>query len=159
MGTQAPLEETGFPGMSATTAPAVKARLVELFAGALPEPTEVWRNRPTTQHQMNENVYVGAVKIIREWANLGRPRAPSREENYLVETTVEVYERGTDDTATEERLWELVHAMEAVLIEDVTLGLENVQWAFVEHIEQDSKGGSDGWLCTAVLGVAVKARI
>jgi hypothetical protein len=142
-----------------TTVPAVKAKLVALFKAAVSEPTEVWFNRPNEEHQLAENVYVTNVKGARQWSGLGKRRPNQVEENYVVEVEVEVFREGTDAEGTENRLWAIVDMLEAVL-EDPTLGnQEKVQWSLAEHFAQSSEGGTDGWLCRAVLSVAVKARI
>ncbi|HEY7831792.1 MAG TPA: hypothetical protein VIC06_14615, partial [Solirubrobacteraceae bacterium] len=115
--------------MSATTAPAVKARLVELFKGVVDGETEVWFNRTNTEHQLNENVYVLGVKIDREWKNLGRPSPHQREENYLLEVDVEVYQAGVDGETVENRMWQIVEQLDNAISADPTLGnQENVQW-------------------------------
>jgi hypothetical protein len=145
--------------MSATTVPAVKAKLVALFKAAVSEPTEVWFNRSNEDHQLAENVYVTNVKGARQWSGLGKRRPNQVEENYVIEVEVEVFREGTDSEGTENRLWAIVDLLEAAL-EDPTLGnQEKVQWSLTEHFSQSSEGGTDGWLCRAVLSVAVKARI
>lgn len=146
--------------MSATTAPAVKKRLKELFEGAVESSTQVWYNRTNTEHQNGENVYVGAVEGNREWSGVGKPKPHRMQEEYAVAVEVEVYRPGTDAQGAEERLWAIIAQLEAVISNDETLGgQENVQWAYVSHVKQGSKGGTNGWICPAILEIAVVARI
>jgi hypothetical protein len=145
--------------MSASTAPAVKAKLVTLFAAAVEEATQVWFNHTNEDHQIAENVYVCGIRGERQWSGLGRHRANQVEENYSVEVDVEVYRDGTDAEGTENRMWAIVALLEAA-IEDPTLGnQQGVTWSLVEHFDQKSTGGNDGWMAAITLGVAVKARI
>jgi hypothetical protein len=145
--------------MSVSTAPAVKAKLVELFLTAVEAPTQVWFNRTNEEHQLAENVYVCGVRGSRQWAGLGPRRPHQVDENYAIEVDVEVFREGTDAEGTENRLWVIVEQLEAKL-EDPTLGnQENVKWTLVERFAQSSEGRNDGGLCKATLEVGVKARI
>jgi hypothetical protein len=145
--------------MSATTIPAVKAKLVALFTAAVEETTQVWFNHTNEDHQLAENVYVCGSRGERQWSGLGKRRPNQVEENYTIEVDVEVFREGTDAEGTENRMWTIVEQLETVL-EDPTLGnQQNVQWALVERFDQKSSGSTDGWLAQITLGIAVKARI
>ena len=159
--------------MSATTAPAVKAKLLEMFTAVADGETEVWYGRTNEEHQQNENVYICGVQVLREWKLLGRPNPHQREENYIVEVDVEVFMPGVDGQLTEQRLWEIVEALDSTLTADPSLNgafipftvgetigaLENIQWVLLERIDQSSQAMADGWFATAKLEIAVKARI
>jgi hypothetical protein len=144
-----------------TTAPAVKAALFTLFQGAVEPPTEVWRNRTNSEHQVEENVYIGDVTNgNRDWRNVGRPAPHQVEENYTIQVNVCVQRYGTDAEGTEARMWAIVLPLEAAMAANPTLGnLENLQWILVDSFSQSSTAGTDGWSCEALLRVAVKARI
>jgi hypothetical protein len=145
--------------MSVSTIPASKRALKTLFAAAVESETEVWRNRPSEDHQLGENVYIGDARNDVEWAQIGRV-PPTREENYTIAVTVEVYRDGTDGEACEERLWAITQQLETALEGAGTLNeLAHVQEALFNRATQTAEGGPSGWLCRAVLEVAIKARI
>lgn len=147
---------------SPTTVPAVKAKLVELFKSATSsETTEVWATRPNEDHQMAENVYLGAVQGSRKFATL-TPTATSnsREEEYDVTVEVEVIRDGTDTEGTETRLWELAQALELAVAEHRGLeGLNNVQWGIASRFAQHTQVAADGVLSNYTFAVTVVARI
>jgi hypothetical protein len=146
---------------SPTTVPAVKQKLLELFKAAVTEQTEVWPHRVSEDHQLNENIYLGAVRGRRKWVTLSPTPGPnSREEEYSVLFEVEIYRQGTDETGAETRLFEIVQALELAIAEHRTFdGLNNVQWGIVGEFQQDTKTGTDGVLTTYTAGVNVTARI
>lgn len=145
------------------TAPAAKKAIVNLLTAALADPTkplEVHRNRPVEAHQKEENVYVTDIlKGGKDWAGVGR-QPPRIEENYHVAIEIEVLRRGNDGDAAEDRCWEIVATIEDILIQHYTLdGLDKIVHVHIDGFEQTSSAGNDGWDCSAVLEVAVKARL
>jgi hypothetical protein len=148
--------------VSASTVPAVKAKLLEMFKAATDgEQTEVWPVRPGEEHQLAENVYIADVRGSREWKTLGAGALSNqREETYEVAVEVEVFREGTDSEGTEARMWEIVLALEEAIAQDKTLtGVENVQWVLVAHFNQSTQAVAEGVLAKTTFGVAVVARI
>lgn len=146
-----------------STAPAAKRAIVSLLKAALADPTkplEVHRNRSVAAHQKEENVYVTDIlKGSKDWAGIGRP-VPRVEENYHVVIEIEVLRHSNDGDATEDRCWEIVTTIEDTLIQHYTLdGLDKIVHVHIDGFEQTSSAGNDGWDCSAVLEVAVKARL
>jgi hypothetical protein len=145
--------------MSASTVPATKRALKTLFEGVVEPSTEVWRNRPTEEHQPGENVYVGDARNNTEWSQIGAI-PPTRIEDYSIAVIVEVYQEGAGAEACEERMWQVVEQLELALEGAETLPeTAHIMEALFNRTTQTSQGGSSGWLCRTVLEVAVKARI
>lgn len=143
-----------------STVPAVLARLEELFKAAVEEPTQVWGNRPNEDYDLSENVFLGDVKGEREFRNVGSVTPHQREEDYAVAFEVEVYSSGTDAKGTQARMWEIVLLVEKAIAEDPRIGFEQqVQWAIVGRFQAQSLPSEDGWKCTYLSDVQVKARI
>lgn len=147
---------------SASTVPAVKAKLLEMFKAATDgEQAEVWPLRPNEEHQSAENVYLAGVRGSREWKTIGPGSLSNqREENYEIAVEVEVFREGTDSEGTEGRMWEIVLALEQALAQDKTLtGVQNVQWVLVAHFNQITQAVAEGVIAKTTFGVAVVARI
>lgn len=144
--------------MTYSTIPAAKAQLVTTLqaraglAGVLVQwgmPAEVPAER--------ERVYVDdAVRVVREWAVLGRYRL---DEAYSLLIVVEVFQEGDAQRACEERMWEIVAEVEHAAVEDLTLAGVLKWGAKPGAMEPKCLPAADGWLAFVTLRLDCKARI
>lgn len=146
------------------TAPAAKKQLVTILSAALVTPAsllEVHRNRTKENHQIEENVYVTDIlKGSRHWVTMRGPLPARIEETYHILVEIEVLRRGNEPDSTEDRCWEILGVIEDTLMVNYTLGgLNGIVEAKIVGFEQTSEGGNDGWDCSALLEIFVKARI
>lgn len=136
-----------------TTAPAVKAALEAALKPRL-DPTPVYRGAPPASAP-DSLVIVGSTRGTQEFRGLG---ALSKAETYTVDvvfqaaTTVE----GQDGATAAAYL--ALGKLEDALREDPTLG-GACQVAHVSAWEDDESPAAEGWLCTVLATVHVRARI
>lgn len=141
-----------------TTIPTVTAKLLELFRAAVEEPTEVWPARPTEDHQMAENVYLGDIRGSRTFHSMPATSPKARQEDYEVTVEVEVERQGTELEATEARMWVIVEALEAVIA--AKPHLEGF-WdsAICTRFDQQTLTNETAVLAKYTFGVEVTARV
>lgn len=145
-----------------TTVPVAKAKLLELFTGVAESSTEVWAGKTLEDHQAAENVYIDGARGKRRFVTLPATGPRSRQEEYTIQVTVEIWRAGNDYLGAEERMWAIVNACElAIATNPPVAGLES--WGLAENFQQETPStvneGEDGFLARYVFGVLVIARI
>lgn len=145
--------------MADSTVPAVKAKLVELFAAAAAPVPVSWAapTEETDYDLVNGNVWLGKVTQDEDWSHsMG---AMDRDEVYIVKVWAQVYRRGDDPQITEQQAWAIRAVLSTALRADITLeGVVSLQASLVAT-EMETLPSSDGWLARAELDVRVQSRI
>lgn len=141
-----------------TTVPAVKKKLVELVAAALPG-KQVTYSHPGDA-QRDEGVYLGDVRGTRGYAAMRAGRKP-RQEAYQVDLYCVAIRPGANAEVAEAAAFELSAAVENALAEDPTLGGLLVEaWAGEADFTSNTFiAGNEGWGCEVRLSVAISARL
>lgn len=147
---------------SPTTIPAAKTALAELFTAAVEPSTEVWATKTLEDHQIAENVYVEGARGKRRFVTIPVTGPKSRQEEYTVQCSIEVWRAGNDATGAEERLWAIIDQCElALAMRPPFAGLES--WGLAENFQQETSAtaseGDNGFLASYTVGVLVVARI
>jgi hypothetical protein len=144
--------------MAYSTIPAAKAQLLTTLSArpGLSGVLIVW-GIPMDEPADRERVYVDdATSVAREWAQIGGFRI---DESYDLKIHVEVYERGNDRRACEERMWAIVAEVEQAAVLDITLaGVLN--WgAKPGSMDPRCFPWADGWLAQVTLNLECSGRI
>lgn len=107
---------------------------------------------------VSERVALGDVtNVMREWVALGQRRV---NETYTLSIHVEVYQRGDDQRACEERMWEIVSEVELTAISDITLaGVLNWGCKPGAMAPRTGPADSEGWVSFVTLHLDCTARI
>jgi len=143
--------------MSTTTAPAARGALIaQLQAASGLSGVMVWDDRPGSDHDLHENVYVTDIDQQSIWISLG-PRL-RREETYAIDVEIEVFREGPDAAGVNARVWQIQAAVEAAVMADVTLA-GTVQFALPSTTKKTSQVTQGGHLKKIVMAVEVTARI
>jgi hypothetical protein len=144
--------------MAASTAPAAKAKIVELLMArpGLSGVTVTWA-QPTEDdfYATGDNVWLGKVTQSEEHIALGGMR---KDEDYTVGLWVQSWREGDDPQAVEERAWELRDEAAAAIRADPDLsGILN-QWVEFESTEMVTEAFDKGWVAKGECGVLCHAR-
>lgn len=141
-----------------STVPAVKARLIELVAAALPG-KQVTYSHPGDS-QRDEGVYLGDVRGTRGYAAMRAGRKP-RQEEYQVDLYCVAIRAGATAEKAETEAFALSATVENALAEDPTLGGLLVEaWAGeADFTSLTFIAGNEGWGCEVKLSVAISARL
>jgi hypothetical protein len=150
----------------ASSVPAARTALYEGLAAltGTGEPLEnvgVYRTGLWKETQAHDRVVVlNASGVDREVAALARP-APFRED-YTLNVAFEVYRSGDGMQVVEDRLWELITAVEQYVMANPTLG-GAVSQALPMRVEPEQSGphasDEDSVLAMATLRIACWARV
>lgn len=121
--------------MNTSTLPTVRARLVDLLrahttlaadpAASPPRPAVQVEGHPPGEAMQPASVFCGSARGSHGLAAISSNRK-RRQETYGLEVWIDVLLPGVDDVAAaEDRCWTLFAALEDVLAEDPTLGLDD----------------------------------
>ena len=145
----------------ASSIPTARANLVTGIQSLALPGVGVYRTGRWTEDAPSDRITVlNAVNITREPAALA-PTTPIREE-YTQRIQVEVYRQGNDLQFVEERLWDLISAVEAWVMANKTLdGAVNqaLPAGVVDELSGPSADHEDTLLASAVLQVDCWARV
>lgn len=150
----------------ASSIPAARAAL-HAGLSALTDPSEplegvgIYRTGRWTEDRAHDRITIlNAANITREPAALATP-TPIREE-YTQRVAVEVYRQGNDLQVVEERLWELISAVEAYVMGNKTLsGTVNqaLPGGVVDELTGPSQDNEDTLIAMATLQIDCWARV
>lgn len=144
--------------MAYSTIPAAKSRLMTSLAarGGLAGVLIGW-GVPMDEPEDRERVYVDdATNVTREWAQIGRYRI---DESYSLRVHVEVYQRGDDRRACEERMWAIVAEVEQTAVTDITLAGVLAWGCKPGQMDPKCFPWADGWLAQVTLNLVCSGRI
>jgi len=144
--------------MSASTVPAVKAKIIALLdALALADTQVTWAAPTEKSDYASQAVFFADTEQNEEWKGLG---AMGREEDYNLDMVVRVYMDGDDPQAVEEAAWDLRHEVATVLRADP--GLQNLLLQYIEIAATRmsvSYAIPGGWVAEAICRLHCLTRI
>lgn len=105
-----------------------------------------------------DRVYLyDTVEHNRDWIALGQRRI---NEDYTLQVVVDTFGSGTDPTATETRLWELVAEVELTVKEDFAVLPGTTNWiSKPDGTTTNLIPTDEGWIAGATVRIACVARI
>lgn len=138
-----------------SSAPAVKAKLIELLTARVPLASVQIEWAHPGKNLEREAVFFGRVRGNEKWASLG---GLAKDEDYIADVVVMVVEPGTDAQAAEERMWEIHAEIEACLRENPTLQDTVDVHVGLGPFEQETYEEGDGYVCVLVAGLQTRNR-
>lgn len=145
--------------MSASTVPAVKAAIISLLA-ARPglATTQVTWAPPTEKSDYSaRSIFFGDTEQNEEWRSLG---AHSREEDYMLDLVVRVYEDGDDPQAVETSAWAVREEIATAFRADPGLGNRLLQYIEIASTRMSVNAAApQGWVAEAVCRLHCLTRI
>jgi outer membrane receptor for monomeric catechols len=136
------------------TAKAALKALLEARAG-LSGVTIGWDRSAETQ-QATDRIYLfDTIDHSRDWVVLGPRRI---DEEYTLQVVVSTFGSGTEPTATETRLWELVSEVELAVIDNIEIG-DTVRQSKPDGTTSTLVPTDEGWIASATVRIVCQARI
>jgi hypothetical protein len=140
-----------------STVPAAKAALKVLLEGraGLAGVSIGW-DRSAETMAVIERVYLfDTIDHTRDWVVLGPRRI---DEEYTLQVVCDTFGSGSDPTATEARLWELISEVELAVIGDMELG-STVRQSKPDGTTTTLVPTDEGWIASATVRIVCEARI
>lgn len=138
--------------MSQSTAPAARAKVVELLTAALTSTKVSWGGPSEAEDITDEMVYLGSVRRNVELRGMGVPASTQGtfSEDYRFPVMAVGRREGDDEQAAETRAWALVDAIETAIRADLSLAgvLHSLHAEFGDQ-EVSTEPLPDGWLYRA----------
>lgn len=138
---------------------AVVEALIPLLREELDSDVQVLRGAPS-RLMGRDNVLIGGIEKGSHVFPVARPGRKPRDEQYWLVINVVVRRNGPDPSESETRALELLAALENVIAEQPSLGIEATLRCNIEEFEMDSfVEDQSGWRTLLVAKVQVKTRL